>query len=142
MLPFDFNVSGAPRSLSGGGAKEGGPWQAAVKNAAERRWRKRGPIAGDLAVSITWLCERFQPGGQQPDVDNIAKPIVDALKGLVYADDASITDVLCRRRSGGSISGKESLSLVLMDCLSKSGDSVYIVIDEAPISEVHIQWKI
>ena len=93
-------------------------------------------------MSITWLCERFQPGGTQPDVDNIAKPIIDALKGLVYATDASVTDVLCRRRSAGSISGPGILSMVLIDCLSQSGDSIYVVIDEAPVSEEHIQWKI
>ena len=142
MLPFDFKISGTPRSLNSGSGKEGGPWQRSVKNAAERRWGRRGPVAGDLAVSITWLCERFQPDRAQPDVDNIAKPIIDALKGLVYDSDASVTDVLCRRRSQGSISARGRLSSVLMDCLYQSGDSVYVVVDEAPINEVHIQWKI
>ena len=33
-----------------------------------------------------------------PDIDNIAKPIVDSLIGLIYDDDRSVTDVLCRRR--------------------------------------------
>ena len=142
MLPFEFAVYRTPLSQGSNNAKEGGWWQKRVRSAAASDFASRKPIAGDLAFSITWLCERFQPSGQQPDVDNIAKPIVDALKGLVYADDASITDVLCRRRSSGSISGNESLSTVLSDCLSQFGDSVYIVIDEAPIREVHFQWKI
>lgn len=98
-------------------------------------------MGGDLAVSITWFCERFQPGGQQPDVDNIAKPIVDALKGLVYDDDARVTDVLCRRRSSASIPQGEDLSVLLIECLSQPRDSVHVVVDEAPISEVHLLWK-
>ena len=32
------------------------------------------------------------------DVDNIPKPILDALSGLVYADDRQITDLVCRKR--------------------------------------------
>ncbi len=32
------------------------------------------------------------------DVDNIPKPISDALKGLVYVDDSQVNDVLCQRR--------------------------------------------
>lgn len=32
------------------------------------------------------------------DVDNIPKPVIDALKGLVFTDDRQITDMLCRKR--------------------------------------------
>jgi crossover junction endodeoxyribonuclease RusA len=32
------------------------------------------------------------------DVDNILKPILDALKGLLY-DDNQIVDILCRKRN-------------------------------------------
>ncbi len=99
MLPFEFVVCGTPRSLNADSGKKGGSWQTKVKNAAAQRWGSSTPVAGDLAVSITYLCERFQPGGQQPDIDNIAKPIVDALEKLIYVNDASITDVLCRRRT-------------------------------------------
>jgi hypothetical protein len=37
-------------------------------------------------------------GGASLDVDNMAKPILDALKGLVYSDDSQVTDLLCRKR--------------------------------------------
>jgi crossover junction endodeoxyribonuclease RusA len=33
------------------------------------------------------------------DIDNLPKPILDALKGLVYLDDTQITDVVCRKRN-------------------------------------------
>ena len=33
------------------------------------------------------------------DVDNIPKPISDALKGLVYLSDEQVTDILCRKRN-------------------------------------------
>ena len=94
-----------------------------------------------MAVSITWFCERFQPHSYQPDVDNIAKPIVDALKELVYDDDARVTDVLCRRRSSANMPKGGDLTELLIKCLSHHSDSVHIVVDGAPISEVHLLWK-
>ena len=35
------------------------------------------------------------------DVDNIPKPILDALKGLVFRDDSQVYDLLCRKRNFG-----------------------------------------
>ncbi len=31
------------------------------------------------------------------DVDNIIKPVLDQLKGLVYADDKQVVSVTCRK---------------------------------------------
>ena len=94
-----------------------------------------------MLVSITWVCDRFRPGGDQPDVDNIAKPIVDALKNVVYVDDAHVTDVLCRRRSPAELLATPGLSSLLTMCATRSGDSTHIVVDKAPVGEVHVQWK-
>ena len=33
------------------------------------------------------------------DIDNIVKPILDAMVGLVYVDDARITDIIIRKRN-------------------------------------------
>ena len=33
-----------------------------------------------------------------PDVDNLAKPVLDALKGLAFIDDEQVTDLLVRKR--------------------------------------------
>ena len=33
------------------------------------------------------------------DIDNLPKPISDALKGLVYLDDEQVTDIVCRKRN-------------------------------------------
>jgi hypothetical protein len=49
---------------------------------------------GEVAVTITYVSSRARV-----DVDNIPKPILDALKGLVYADDRQVADLLCRRKS-------------------------------------------
>ena len=44
-------------------------------------------------VVITYFFE------QTPmDVDNIPKPILDELKGVVFSDDSEVYDLLCRKR--------------------------------------------
>ena len=35
------------------------------------------------------------------DLDNLPKPILDALKGLVFSDDSNVTDLICRKRRYG-----------------------------------------
>jgi crossover junction endodeoxyribonuclease RusA len=47
------------------------------------------------------------------DIDNLPKPISDALKGFVYLDDEQLTDVLCRKRNLASNFQIENPSSVL-----------------------------
>ena len=55
------------------------------------------PRWGDFEVEI-----RVQHLGQAPglDLDNLAKALLDALKGHVYFDDAQIARLLCERSAG------------------------------------------
>jgi hypothetical protein len=54
------------------------------------------------------------------DVDNIPKPILDALKGLVYLEDDQVTDILCRKRNLNRDLRVENPSSVLADGLSRA----------------------
>jgi hypothetical protein len=70
------------------------------------------------------------------DVDNIPKPILDALKGLVYLEDDQVTDILCRKRNLNSDLRVENPSSVLADGLSRGNEFLHVVIEEAPDQEV------
>ena len=74
----------------------------------------RTPLEGPLAVSITYRKPR--PAGhpkcptkgqpwpwaahRRPDLDNLTKPTVDALTGVVWGDDAQIVDLHLRKEFG------------------------------------------
>jgi len=63
------------------------------ESVAEEARRAHGDAAlmeGDLYARIIWLHNIKARG----DIDNIVKPILDALKGVVYADDSSIAQCL------------------------------------------------
>ncbi len=55
------------------------------------------PLVGDLSVAITWYRER-----RVGDVDNRCKGTLDLLRGIAYADDASVARVSCERVDDGT----------------------------------------
>lgn len=65
--------------------------------AAALRFRHVVPLAGELSVAITW--HRSQKSG---DVDNRIKGTLDLLRGIAYADDASVARVSCERVDDGT----------------------------------------
>ena len=50
-------------------------------------------MEGELRLTLVYLCK-----DPTPDIDNIIKPIQDALKGLVMTDDSQVADVDSHRR--------------------------------------------
>ena len=75
------------------------------------RWDK--PLETDLKITLIALFEPAESYSKRkkvdcleglirphkkPDVDNIAKVVLDALNGLVYVDDKQVTDLRVRKR--------------------------------------------
>jgi crossover junction endodeoxyribonuclease RusA len=62
-----------------------------------KEWRGARPSWGDHAVEI--LMEHV---GEPPhlDLDNLAKALLDAIKGYVFHDDAQVARLLVERRPG------------------------------------------
>ena len=94
MLPFEFVVEGPPVSQQTRRRRRVPAWKSVVHAGAAQRWPSEDPpVEQEITVEITHFFE-----GAPADVDNIAKPILDAIKGLVYVDDWQITDLVSRRR--------------------------------------------
>ena len=66
------------------------------------------------------------------DVDNIPKPISDALNGLVYFDDEQITDILVRKRNLNDDLRLTNPSDTLTEGFVRGSEFLYIVIKAAP----------
>ena len=83
-------------------------------------------------VEITYFYEK-RP--LKIDVDNMSKPILDALEGVVYEDDFQVTDLLCQKRRLED-RGVEISSAMLLKRLIKEGEFLFIVVQDAPDQEV------
>ena len=83
-------------------------------------------------VIITYFYE-----GASLDVDNIPKPILDALKGLVYSDDAEVSDLLCRKRDlNGDLRFQNPSSVLLGTLWDSEQQFLHITVDSALNQEV------
>ena len=82
-------------------------------------------------VTITYF---FQEASL--DVDNIPKPILDALNGLVYSDDSQVTDLLCRKRNLSGDLRIPQPSALLLESLSRSEQFLHIIVTDASSQEV------
>jgi hypothetical protein len=91
-LPFDFVATGVPISKQSTVAAAVERWQQVVTEAARTAVpRRRGgysPAVGELEATVVYFY-RTPP----LDTDNMIKPILDAIKGIVYADDGQIVDL-------------------------------------------------
>lgn len=96
MFPLEFHLTGVPLSLQARPTSQK-RWKAVVSDAARQRaeetvelvWLDNEP----LAVTIYY----FPAAPMAGDVDNIVKPILDALVGTAYLDDQVVERVLSQK---------------------------------------------
>lgn len=85
-LPWDFVVIGVPRSVQTKDKQLLDRWRSQVRAAAAAHWPLgEPPLTCKLQIHVTYFHERAPL-----DVDNMLKPIQDALNGLVYDDDSQL----------------------------------------------------
>jgi len=86
-----FSVIGAPASY--GAHKSKARWKNLVTVVAKTCLEKPLQIGVRIDLQIDW----FSHGSRnKPDVDNILKPILDALKNIIYIDDNQVSSVSSR----------------------------------------------
>jgi crossover junction endodeoxyribonuclease RusA len=74
----------------------------------------------------------------QLDIDNMIKPIQDALKGLIYTDDCIITDNHPAKRDLNGSFRVKGMSPVLAEGFCSGVEFVHVKVSEAPNQEVLI----
>ena len=128
-IPLEFIVEGIPVSQQTRNRRRRlEKWRQDVGSAASRVWNEEASTDdGALMVTITYVYDEVPL-----DVDNIPKPILDALKGLVFSDDNQITDMLCRKRSLNADLQIHFSSSVLSEALDRSIPFGHITVHDAP----------
>ena len=130
-IPLEITIFGVPVSQQTRRGERLEKWRQDIRSVASREWNEAPSNAGALIVTITYVYDDILL-----DVDNIPKPILDALKRVVYSDDDQIIDLLCRKRDLHANLQSQSFSTVLTEALARSTPLVHIVVDNAPDQEV------
>jgi hypothetical protein len=129
---MEFIVVGAPRSANAN-PRSRRRWRERVARAARERMREEdGPTAQDVAVLIIY----FYQGETTLDVDNIAKSLLDGLKGVLFRDDRQVSELVVHKTRLGAALSLTGASLYLLDAIERmsqdASDFVYVRVDPAP----------
>jgi crossover junction endodeoxyribonuclease RusA len=136
LIRFEFIVDGPPVSQQTRKTEKLRKWREAVRQEAEKYWSSEQSMTdGYVMVQVIYFYE-----SASLDVDNIVKPIQDALINLVYVDDNQVTDVLVRKRNLSGSFKVDSVSPVLAEGFARGNEFLYIVVLEASEQEVLDVW--
>ena len=83
-------------------------------------------MTGNLRFTLVYLS-----GDSPADIDNIIKPMQDALVGMVYEDDASISDVDSHRRLLSEPIDVTDLPSLLRAGVALGSECVYVRVTRA-----------
>jgi crossover junction endodeoxyribonuclease RusA len=109
-------------------------WKDLIYGRARREWRGGAPYQKQgLRLTLVYLCD-----DSPADIDNIIKPIQDALVGVVFADDSLVSDVDSHRRfiSDGIDIGH--LPSLLIQGVLQAEECVYVRVSIAENLEVYL----
>ena len=124
-LPFEVLIAGTPLSLQAS-AQSRQNWKERV--AAATRERLEGwewLVQARLTVEII----HFADAPAAADIDNIVKPILDALTGVLFQDDAQIDDLRVRRFTPGGLIAISNPTMMQLDAINSEPPCVYIRVD-------------
>ncbi|MCC7048365.1 MAG: RusA family crossover junction endodeoxyribonuclease [Alphaproteobacteria bacterium] len=108
------------------------PWKATILEAARRQWPVgEEPIGVECSISIV----HFYAGAAM-DVDNFAKPLLDAIKGLVLLDDHLVSQLTVRRTDLAALLPMSGYPRDVQPYIRAGSDFVYLRVDRAPNHEV------
>jgi hypothetical protein len=89
------------------------------------------PALGPIRIVITHVFI-----GASSDLDNLAKPVLDALKGLAYEDDGQVTDILMKKRDVARNLRLETSIPLLLNALERGEEFLHVLVEEARDLEV------
>jgi Holliday junction resolvase RusA-like endonuclease len=130
MLPFEFIVAGPPVSHQARNRARLQTWIATVRNEAVRTWPPgQPPATGRLKITVVYYHDAVTVW---LDNDNMLKPIQDALQGVVYANDAQITDASVRKTNIDQPMTVRRMPRVLAEGFCRGDEFLYIKVETAP----------
>lgn len=132
-FPLEFLVQGTPVSQQAKRVQSIEEWKARVIEACQPKI-PQPHFATELPVSVTLLY--FPDGEMQGDIDNIVKPILDALCKYIYVDDKQVQRVWVQKFEPGNVFEFASPSATLQEALNASKPVLYVRVSDEPFEDL------
>jgi hypothetical protein len=124
---IEFLILDRPLSLQTNSRRKFQAWKDTVRGEIAKVWGGRRILSvGEYHLTIVHMYTE-----SPPDVDNIIKPIQDALEGLVLFNDRLVSDVESHRRHLRGHFDFDRLPPLIMSALTSSMECVYVRLDDA-----------
>ncbi|QYJ01577.1 RusA family crossover junction endodeoxyribonuclease [Thalassovita mediterranea] len=125
-FPFEFFLPGVPVSAQAKNKANLRAWQARVEAAAIAKLQPQTFVTFEpLEFELLFFVETDLAS----DLDNATKPILDALRGVIYSDDRQIFDLHVAKHIEGGVDVFSSPSETLLAALKAKRPIVYVSID-------------
>lgn len=125
---FEFLLPRRPVSLQ---AKRLQTWKAYIRAEAARVWTATPSNAAAFRLTLVYLCNT-----SPVDIDNIIKPIQDALETVLYPADELITDVDSHRRLFTDPFDLTNLPSLLIQGIALQQECVYVRVQAGPANPI------
>lgn len=132
-FPFEFIVEGTPVSLQATRRESIDRWKARIRDVSRPRLPE-GHFATDAPLAVTLFY--FPAAEMQGDIDNIVKPILDALSRHIYMDDRQVQRIVVQKFEPGRIFEFGSPGATLQDALNRPKPVLYIRLSDDPFEEL------
>ncbi|QUS57982.1 RusA family crossover junction endodeoxyribonuclease [Pseudovibrio brasiliensis] len=132
-FPIEFLVKGTPVSLQAKRAEAREEWKEIVKAASTTAIETPHMVSDKiLAVTIYYFPEEAMQG----DIDNIVKPILDALNRHIYFDDNQVERLVVQKFEPDRVFEFQNVTQTLQDALEGKPPVLYIKISDNPHEEL------
>ncbi|HEY3912265.1 MAG TPA: RusA family crossover junction endodeoxyribonuclease [Stellaceae bacterium] len=131
-FPFEFVVEGTAVSAQTARAQSRRAWQARIIEAS-RSALPEGHFASEAPISITLY---YFPAVPMPgDIDNIVKPILDAMTHHIYLDDHQVERLVVQKFEPERGHSFSLPTAILIDALNRPRPALYIRLSDNPLED-------
>jgi len=127
---LEFIVLGTPVT-SQGSSDNRRFWQQRVRQEAEAAAKGFLPSADEMLLRVAY----FYVSDPIGDLDNIIKPIQDALTGIAYEDDCQVVDLVASMRRK-AVEDRVPMTEILAAGFLGGSDFIYVVVEQSSKIEV------
>lgn len=131
-FPLEVWVQGVPVSLQAS-TQSKDRWKSRIE-AAARSELPEGHFLAEEPIKITIYY--FADAPMEGDLDNIVKPILDLLNGVVYLDDSQVERILVQKFEPGRLFSFHAPTPTLSDAIGEIGPRVYLQLDISSDGEI------
>lgn len=130
--PLEVIIPGVPLSLAAR-AESRELWKERIRSAA-RPLLPEGHFASDAPVQV--IIFYFSDTIVRFDVDNIVKPIFDAIKQFLIVDDRQVEKLVVQKFEPERLFSFTNPSEVLADAIEAQGPRMYLLVDASEPGEI------